>query len=113
VAARKRAHVRQRGNFDRSYPPANDHPRGDGFAAMITCRRCGRPTPRHCVGSSGHCDDCRHAHQVDRNAEARLMREIREAGIELGDYSSTSTVSMREIRTARRTGRPVSNLVSQ
>jgi hypothetical protein len=46
------------------FPPPWDHPRirpleEPPATAMKTCRLCRRETPPQCVGSSGHCDDCR------------------------------------------------------
>jgi hypothetical protein len=42
------------------YPPPADTPPG-----MPRCRGCGRNTPQNCIGSSGHCDDCRLAELSD------------------------------------------------
>jgi hypothetical protein len=35
------------------YPPGGD------LTLMVACAGCGTLTPPNCVGSSGHCDDCR------------------------------------------------------
>jgi hypothetical protein len=39
----------------RAFTPSTEPP----ATAMKTCRGCRRETPPQCVGSSGHCDDCR------------------------------------------------------
>jgi hypothetical protein len=67
------------------YPPRVER---DG-CGMLVCIGCGRPTPRSCVGTSGHCDDCRYADMADKGMEMprgvtfidqRRMRNERESG---------------------------------
>jgi hypothetical protein len=47
-----------------TFPPPYDHSRVHPLTeppatTMKMCRGCRRETPPQCVGSSGHCDDCR------------------------------------------------------
>lgn len=57
---------------------------------MIQCRGCERWTPPQCIGSSGHCDDCR----LGAMSKLQLSRL----------QGSTSTVNLAKVKCAIRRG---------
>jgi hypothetical protein len=81
------------------FPPAWDHPRTDELTeppatAMKCCRGCHRETPPQCVGSSGHCEDCRLG-QMSPMALSKLG-------------ASSSAINIAKARMAARLGRQYS-----
>lgn len=58
---------------------------------MIGCRGCERATPPQCIGSSGHCDDCR----LGAMSPAQLAKL----------QGSTSVINMAKVKTAIRRGK--------
>lgn len=65
-----------------AYPPGGD------TTLMKTCRGCGRMTPPQCVGSSGHCEDCRYG----------AMKHVTLDSLP----SSMSSVDLKRLRASRR-----------
>jgi hypothetical protein len=52
-------------------------PRAEPGWGMLRCNVCGRDVPRHCVGSSGGCDECRYeAAPLSRMAHWDSSRSI-------------------------------------
>ncbi len=78
------------------FPPAWDHPRVDPLkeppaTAMKVCRACHRDTPPQCIGSSGHCEDCKYGAMTPAQL-AKLP-------------GSSSAINLAKLKAAARCGR--------
>jgi hypothetical protein len=56
--------------FDAAWQAGRPFPPGGDLTRMVCCRRCRRYTPPQCVGSSGHCDECRYEGMTPRQLAA-------------------------------------------
>lgn len=67
---------------------AGGSPRNPVPSGFVRCKGCGHNNPPQCVGSSGHCDDCRFG----------AMTAAQIAGLP----GSTSSIDIKRLRAARR-----------